>query len=216
MKFFMINLNVRTCKQPSGTSICGPCCVKMVIQYFGVKISLRTVKERCRCTSNGSTESSLALAINKMNLKATLYAIPSGGVFFGKYINFSKTKLIGSLNMRAALTKEKSFALSLREAAYLIEQDSVKFELVGRESIERELNKGNLWIACCQYYILDNLQDNEGAESTHFVVIQGYDKKHFIINDPLLGIKRVDKDRLLCSIYSITPYEVSAICIEGI
>lgn len=210
----MRNLNIKTYKQPAETSICGPCCIKMVTRYFGLNLSLNSIKQYCRCTNEGSLETSIVLAINKIGLQATLHALPSGGLLFGKYADLPKEKVIGNLKMRAQLVKSRLFAMALREAAELVEQDLIKFQLADRNIIEKELDKGNPWIACCHYYILGNLKDSNGADTSHFVVIQGYDKKHFIINDPLTGTYKVEKDKMLCAMYSTSPYEISAICIN--
>jgi len=211
----MVNLNVKTCRQPYGTSICGPCCVRMCAQYFGKKLSAQDAKQRCHCASSGSTETALALALNRMGLRGILYAIPTGGMFFGKYVGMPTKRVIASLKTRAALTMDRLTTTELREAAWLLEQDAIKFEFPGRECIERELRRGHPWIVSCLYYIISEEQERYGAEITHFVVIQGYDKKHFIINDPVSGVRKVDKDLMQCAVYSASSFEISAICVSN-
>lgn len=210
----MRNLNIKTYKQPAETSICGPCCIKMVTQHFGLNLSLKSIKQHCHCTNEGSLETSVVLAISEIGLHPILYALPSGGLLFGKYADLPKEKVISNLKVRAKLVKSRLFAMALREAAELVEQDLIRFQLANRDIIEKELDKGNPWIACCHYYILSKQKENRGAEMSHFIVIQGYDKNHFIINDPLDGVYKVEKDLMLCAMYSISPYEISAICVS--
>jgi len=206
----MINLNINNLKQHDFVT-CGPYCVKMVLDYFGIPKSVEDICKICRLHSKGTLETSLVLGLRAIGVNSKLYMVPDGETIKGAYAGIASNKLVPILRRRSSRNRsvaKQGFA----ELAEVVQNGQVNFTIPTRILIEQELDEGNPWIIGVKPFALYGYNDKQ-AGLLHFIIIQGYDSQSFIINDPAPnegGIRSITKDHLLYSMYSA---EGRAICI---
>jgi hypothetical protein len=209
-----INLNLKNYRQPPNSNLCGQYCIQMVLDKFGID---GNAAEVCQIFAGGMFESGVALALLRMGLKSVFYDYPNGNIFWGKHVSMTKKELLNSFKRKAIKSKKNLHKKILSEIVELIEKDAVSFDLPTRELIERELDQKHPWIVGVTAYVLYDWQTDKDKKQGHFIVIQGYNDKNFIINDPAHdsgGVKEISKDKLLYAMYSSG--DGSAVCVKGV
>lgn len=213
-----VNLNINNQRQEKGSTLCGPMCVKMILDHIGMEESLEQISILCGWDKRGTFETSIALGLFATGVPALLITEPDGETVWPKYMDLAMAQVCRSFRTRSSKTKDPVLSRGLGEMAELMMHGLLEFGITTRKRIEEELDAGNPWIASVRIYELYDKRDENSEKRKnlqHFVIIQGYDEDHFIINDPAHGseggVYAVEKDRLLYSMYCA---DGSAMCVE--
>lgn len=191
---------------------CGPYCVKMVLDYWGIDKSIDEICKLCNYCAQGTLETGLVLGLTKAGVDAKLYMTPDGDAIKAEYKEMDSKRLATTLRRRSGRSRREVSKRGFAELAETVENRQVVFDILSQKTMEYELNLGNPWIVVVKPFSLYGFKDNKKNELLHFVVICGYDNDYFYIHDPSENeASRVSRDTLLYSMYS---GEGRAICVK--
>lgn len=196
-------------RQPKGSYECGQYCVKMVLAKFNIQLDISTITKYCNARKRGISEPGIAVGLLQAGIHPTLHTFYDGEVFWGKYAQQDPTSISASFRRRAQKVKNSIRRQAYKDLGQLIEKECVVFEIVTSKVLQREIDYGRPWIAGVE---TNHLYNASGTSQHHFVVINGYDKEKFYINDPARGGYSIDKDRLLAALHQS---DGQAICVRG-
>lgn len=209
-----IDLDIANLRQRRRSSMCGPTCLQMILDWYGYEASNWSLKKAMRFR-NGATECGMVLGLQEFGFDSMCYAMPGGKLIPGKYAYMDQNELVRVLKIRSSKTKDKDLSRSFAELAEAVEYDLVIFAIPTQFQIEIDLVLGYPWIIgveCATLY--PELEFNNPSEG-HFVILQGFNGKEFIVNDPCHdcgGIHYIKKERVMAAIYRL---EGSGVCIYG-
>ena len=207
----MINLTIPVFTQHNLVT-CGPFCMKMVLSYLQVEKTIEEIKEACNYCAHGTLETGLVLGLKKFGIDSKLFIAPDGDVIKGAYIGMPLDKLATTLRRRSGHSRQPVAKRGFAELSEVVGNNQVDLSIITRSLIEKELDKGNPWIAVVSSFAFYGSLDDKKRGLLHFVVITGYDEDNFIIKDPSpnTGTRKIPKDLLLHSIHT---GEGRAICV---
>lgn len=215
----MVNLDISNQRQAPKSTLCGPICVKMILDHIGMEEGLDQVCTLCGWEKRGTFETSIVLGLFALGIPSTLLLEPDGEKIWPKYLNKPLSKVVTSLRQRSRKSKAPVEQRGYDELAEGLSHGLIEFGIATRKRIEKELDAGNPWIVSVSAFHMYDKNEEDSYKNRgdlqHFVIIQGYDEDNFFINDPAYGeeggIYAVEKDRLLYAMYRS---DGGAMCVE--
>jgi len=206
-----VDLKIELIKQPAGSMLCGLACMEMITKYMKSECpEARQVFEK------GALETSIALVYLANGLNSVVFQTPDGEWLPNKYADMKPDEVVRSLRIRKLKLKNNTLMTQVfEEIADALEQDVLRFKIPSRELIEANLRQGNPWIVGVNPHILHSTPEITKDNPGHFVVVSGFDKDSFIVNDPCPkkgGTIKVQKDRLMFAMFDSTG---AAVCVSG-
>lgn len=198
-----IKLNVPHFIQPTRLD-CGPTCIKMLLSFFRFEISLEKIKKHS-LKNKKINPPQLAFIIQKILPPSTELKV---NFFFFNFQYFDET--FNCLNKKEKL----SYISHLRPAEKLEEvikslkklintNSKVRFCLITTELIKKILLKRSPIITLVSVPEFRKIRMDEWRG--HYILITGYDYKHFYYNDPHWDpakskLHKIEQEHLLVSI----------------
>lgn len=181
----MKKFNVPLYLQEDGSKDCGPTCVRMILDYFGIKRELTDLQKKLNYDEMGTTSYDNGSLLLDEGLKTT--AITAQPLLFSPDTTPSiKTKndIFKTIRARAKEEpKDKDILETMKK--YLNKGGKLKIEIPSFKHIKEAIDKNQPVLALFYGRAIGR---NEGAY--HFVVISGYDKNRVFINNPWPPSKR--------------------------
>lgn len=175
----MKRLKVKTLYQAAGSLDCGPICVRMILEYFGVEKTEKELKKNLFYEEEGTYIYDNGILFLEEHLKTTL--ITANPLLFEKEVQGklkSKETLFKHISKYARKKPNKKKAVGLLKK-YVSQGGKVKIEIPIFEHIKNAIDSEKPVMALLYAKALGV---NEGG--FHFVVVSGYKKDHVYINNP--------------------------------
>ena len=183
----MKKLEVPLRLQSENSQDCGPVCVQIVLEYFGIQTSLESliskltyVESGTSAYDNGSLLLSVGLKVKAITAQPLLFSPNTIHSFKGKddYIQAAAKR-------SSKVPADKPILDTL--VTYLEQGGEMQLQIPSFEHIKEAIDAGNLIIALLYGNALGS---NEGG--FHFCVVNGYDEEKVFITNPLPTSKRQD------------------------
>ncbi len=171
--------------QQKDSQDCGPVCVQMVLEYFGIKKKLSELTRHVQYAKMGTSAYDNALLLLKENLTVTaVTAHPM--IFPPDRIKKLKNKNELLKYLEQLIKKSKRFKSGIKLIKNFITTGGIlRLEIPQEKHIKDALHKGGLVLALFHGGALGS---KEGG--FHFAVISGHKKNFVYINNPLLNSAR--------------------------
>jgi uncharacterized protein YvpB len=199
-----VNLRIKRIKQPPNE--CEPTCLKQVLDYFGISVSL---DELIKKISTGkyrwhNWDFNTGTAAMNYGLSVTIYTT-STGIFDPTWFTLKRNKLIEKMKREAYYFKISKYSGlpsyiedSLAALKYLEVGGNIVFKSITTELMKQALSQKHPLIAPLNYTLLRNTpreryvkkskewipDDVKGNSYGHVVVIDGFDESTFSVVDP--------------------------------
>jgi len=200
--------DVKAMLQPSKSDVCGQFCARMVLDYFGIKVTMEDVNKCVRYTRGGTLDTSIAVALHKLGAQPKLFVLPGDEAFLSDYPQMPSRKVAKHLLKRVCKLKSRVLKRGYTDLSYLFERDFVVWEPPTPTVIRREILNGGVWIVGVS---LESFY-NPPEPGHHFVVVRGFKDSILVVNDPGKGIMEIDQELLA---YSIARSDGVAICVNS-
>jgi hypothetical protein len=188
---------------------CGPTSLQQILRYYGIDNGMEEILRSVKMFSFGTPTVYLAMGAKKMGLDVKIvtldvdYVDPSWKGITGDVI-------AGKLRERLKLVNlDENIRLRTEGLAEALESGvELEIEAPSKEILINNIKKGVPPIITVSYNILHgrmrktsagNRDDVKGFPDGHFVVVNGYDEKNFIITDSSIGTIEVSHERLMLS-----------------
>lgn len=171
--------------QKKGSQDCGPVCVQMTLEFFGIKEKLSTLKKDLNYTDMGTSAYDNGMLFMKRSFQVT--AITAHPMLFSPdHISKIKEKadLVAHLNKKMKLMTRFKKGIGFIKN-FVMRGGKMQLEIPNKKHIQVALEKGSLVIALLDARALGSTQGG-----FHFVVVSGYKKGFIYVNNPLLESAR--------------------------
>jgi hypothetical protein len=185
---------------------CGPVCVQMVLEYFGIKKDLKNLQEKLHYIESGTTAYDNGSLLLDEGLKVT--AVTAQPMLFppdiAKSIKDNKDiyEIIGKKAIHSPKYKTNLDTLKV----FLEKGGKMLIQIPNIKHICAAIDEGHPIIALLYGGALGS---KEGG--FHFVVVTGYDAKNVFLNNPLPGSSSQSKfpiDQFLYAVHSSTTADI--------
>ncbi len=167
--------------QQKGTQDCGPVCVQMVLEYFGINQDFQSLKDNLLYNESGTTAFDNGSLLLDSGLSVT--AVTAQPRLFSPEIISSITsrdllqEVIAKKMEQVKTVRDKDSLETFKK--FLNKGGECKLEIPSFMHIKEAVDNGHLVIALL---IAQALGSKEGGY--HFVVVSGYDEGRVYINNP--------------------------------
>ena len=175
-----MNFSIPYISQKKGSQDCGPVCVQMALEFFGVKEKLPNLVKDLTYTHMCTSAYDNAMLLLKRGLKIS--AITAHPLLFPPD-HISKIRnnedLVGILNKRSKQLSHFREGINLIKD-FILKGGKMKLEIPGEKHVQAALKNGSLVLA-----LLDARALGSKEGGFHFVLVSGYKKGFVYINNPL-------------------------------
>jgi hypothetical protein len=166
--------------QKKKSSDCGPVCVQMALDFFGIKEKLPNLVKDLNYTDMGTSAYDNAILLLKRGFKVS--AVTAHPLLFSPdYISKIRNNedLVGHLDKRSKQMNRFRKGIKLIKD-FILQGGKMQLEIPGERHVQAALKRGSLILA-----LLDARALGSKEGGFHFVVISGYKKGFVYINNPL-------------------------------
>ncbi|MBW2991467.1 C39 family peptidase [Candidatus Woesearchaeota archaeon] len=182
-----MKLNLPIYRQAKESVDCGPVCLKMLLEYYGIKLSLKKLKSKIRVYKDGIYTAQLADFFLKNNFNVEIVTL--NPKLFTK--RDEKKKNIDLVSHFQKLLTDKETSKKLKEddkrgIKYFIKfvknKGKIKIKIPDEKDLKTEIKNKRPVIAILT---TNFLLGKKPRFNLHYNVVTGIDKKYVYVNDPL-------------------------------
>jgi uncharacterized protein YvpB len=183
-------LNIPLIKQKPNSHACGIICSYMVLKYKKYNINLKTISRNIKIRK-GIIGPQLVKGLLKLNINVEL-------IVYAPQIFYSSS--IKDLEKVYRKTKIKHLRSSIKQMLDI--KEAIKIEPINSSLLIRLIRKKIAPIVLISSSVFR--KRFYGRQQLHYVVVCGYDRSYFFVNDPhpkFGGRLKIKKEDLISSIY---------------
>lgn len=169
-----VRLNVPFFQQTTSLN-CGPCALKMVLEYFGEKYNLEVLEKECGL-KDGS-------AVWTTDIATGAASLGYGVNFYSKHVSFNPENL--ELDYYKEYAKDDWSDSEERHSRAIKAGVKITEKSLSLEEVLNYVNEDSIPIVLLNWDIVGR-KEGKGYQG-HFVPIVGYDKKNVYVHDHGLG-----------------------------
>ena len=196
-------------RQPEGSVICGPVCLKMLLHHHGIKMPVNEIVKNIKMHKKGTSPGELGKFLLKQGFDVTI-ANMDVTLFPSKLKNKNINSQVLSLKRKLDSLDSASKRMAKGLISFVESGGNVVMKVTTARDIKNLLSKGNpliFRIERSSLYKVDELGDHG-----HYVLPVKINGDKITINDPQEeygGIKTYRIEDLLFSLYSRRGYVIS-------
>ncbi len=176
-----MKLNVPLIRQKKGSGDCGPACLAMILNYYGVKKSIDDLKKEIKVYKTGTYMPQLGAYLIKNGFRAEMI-IQNPGLFTIRHRNMSQSGLLKHVRHMQRNVRKKEDKIILKHLVEFMEsRGKVTVKIPDANDIKEGLRKKSPVLALLTSVFMT--QKNPSF-NFHFNVITGLDKNRIYRNDP--------------------------------
>lgn len=190
-----IDLRLKPYKQIDSYK-CGPICLKLVYEYYGIKKSLKELVEETKTNVvHGSIEPALGYSLLRNSFDVRWYSFYRDLVK-EEYGNLSQKELLRIFRIKYKLTKDVNDKSLFRDTIEYLEEEGKLFKSVIKlKDLITELENRRPVLVSLDLHVLDD------AASGHWAVICGFDGQNLLVHDLKGEIAKYDPEEFFAAAY---------------
>lgn len=169
--------------QKKGSVDCGPACLMMVLEYYGIKKTINELKKELKIHKVGTYATQLGIYLLE-NGFAVEIVTQNPGLFTIKDRKRTTKQLLREIKEFSKIPKNRKHKKSLDYYEKFFKKGGMlKVKIPNTEDIKKEISQGRPLIALMTTNFLYDVKKRKF--NFHFNVITGIDGKYIYANDPL-------------------------------